>query len=66
MSKEKGNMAWIADYSILIIDAFIRDFKYVGQVSGSLQTLSILLSLSNIVLFLRCEPVSVLRTLTYF
>ena len=66
MSKEKGNIAWIADYSILTIDAFIRDFKYIGQVSGSLQTLSIFLSLSNIVLFLRCEPVFVLQTLTYF
>lgn len=59
-------MAWIADYSILIMDAFIRDFKYIGQVSGSLQTLRIFLSLSNIVLFLRCEPVFVLQTLPYF
>lgn len=60
MSKEKASLASIADFSILIIDASIWDFKYIGQMSGSWQILSLVLSLSSIVLFLRCRPVSVL------
>lgn len=35
MSKEKANLALIADFSILIIDASIWDFKYIRQMSGS-------------------------------